>query len=602
MAGWLAVWLDGGQPLADHRWRTCLGDVVPRDETAGSAFACNAAIAAWRRHTGEFNQSGCILSPGSGSKVAWVGVEVGQRRQELPEAPELLGKHNPSDQELASINGAFAAAVLTESGQLRLFTDRYRHYPVYLYQGQGWGVACTDMRGVIPWLPKPQFDLQAADLFLRTGELLDGMTLLAGVELLPPAACVSIDACTITRRRYWHMEFKPDPTLKLGDCVPELADRLRTAVASIEALTPRLGITLSGGLDSRLLLGLCREPERVPSFTWGRPGCRDITCARDFAQRVGSPHRVRHWEPSAFVDLWNEGVAATAGSFGIADMFMLPFVDLVAQHCDVVLNGLAGDALLGGNFLKYSWFGMGIGELADTSWRWRVSPAQEVAVDHVLTGVPSHCARDIWKDSICAAPGSRGVEQLNAWLFENRVFRFTNAGTSLLRNGVESYAPFFDNRVVDFLLQVSLEHKSKHRLYLSVLNRACPVAGEIRWQRTGLPPRCGFTANLAAMAFHRILARAGKLVGIDPFPRLAVANVAAWFRNEWKAAAADILLSPRTLDRGVVRPEGVRDIWNEHQAGADHARLLGNLVALELFSRMSLDRSFPTMEPMRCTA
>jgi hypothetical protein len=160
----------------------------------------------------------------------------------------------------------------------------------------------------------------------------------------------------------------------------------------------------------------------------------------------------------------------------------------------------------------------------------------------------------------------------------------------LLRGGVESHSPFFDRDFIDALSRVRQEHKVKHRLYLAVMNRVAPRSASVPWQRTNVKPARGYYANLAAMAAQRVVARAARPFGIEPFRRLKVADVPAWFRGPWRPAVEDVLLNEAFHDRGIVRPEVVRELWNAHLAGADHSRQIGALVAVELFARTLTER------------
>jgi asparagine synthase (glutamine-hydrolysing) len=59
-----------------------------------------------------------------------------------------------------------------------------------------------------------------------------------------------------------------------------------------------------------------------------------------------------------------------------------------------------------------------------------------------------------------------------------------------------------------------------------------------------------------------------------------------WFRNELKDELRSVLLDPAALDRGLFRPESVRQLIEQHIAGAkDHAYRLWGLLMLELWFR-----------------
>jgi asparagine synthase (glutamine-hydrolysing) len=583
MAGWLTAWNADGRPLDPARWDRCIAIAGRFGDVMAQAQVGPSRVAAWRRRTGEFPRSGTISS--AEPRVAWVGQCLDDRGDATDAAIRSVSSPDATDAELAALNGPFAGAILGTRG-IRLMTDRYRHYPIYWMRAGPLCVAGTDLRAVSAWLASPAPDRAAFAMLLRTGELIDRMTLLEGVELLPPATLVEdpLDGRGPRERRYWALRHTPDRATTFPEHRDRLVEVLRASVRRIARATPRPGLTLSGGLDSRLILGICPDPSGIPSFTWGQPGCRDIACAAAFARRVGSPHTVRHWDPPAFPPLWSLGSDLTAGSFGVESMYMLPFTGLLAGRCDVVLNGLAGDAIMGGNFLKLSWVRQrSLPQLAAESWRWRVSPAQDAAAGRLLAGPDD--SRDRWIASIAASPAGRPVERLNDWLYENRVFRNTNSGTMLLRHAVESHAPFFDNQALDALLAVPMEMKLKHRLYLAVLKRASPAAAAVPWQRTGIPPAWGFLASGAAMAFQRYTKAALKRVGIHAFRSISVADPAAWFRGPWREPARAIILGQPQCSRGLIDPDAARTIFDEHQHGADHTRHLGVLIAVELFLR-----------------
>ena len=476
------------------------------------------------------------------------------------------------------------------SQAVQVLTDRHRHYPVYAYRGGSTTVVSTDIQCLLPWLPQVALDMASVDLLLRCGELIDRMTLLHGVELLPPGTVLQDTGSGPSERRYWAMRHDGSDAGSFDDTADALAVHLQEAVRRIERASPKLGITLSGGLDSRIILDLCQNPERIPSFTWGLPGCRDITCATQYARVVGSPHTVRHWVPEAFPPAWPLGVDVTAGGFGVESMHMLPFVPLLGSACDVVLNGLAGDVLLGGNFTQSQWLGESDPlRLGRSTWRWRVSTAEDRLVDGLVTQVENVPSETRWAESIAARDGGRPIECLNDWLYENRIFRYTNSGTMLLRSGVESHAPFFDRDFVDAVTKVRQEDKVKHRLYLAVMQRAAPRAASVTWQRTLLPPAWGYHANLASMAAHRAINKAAGMFGVNPFKAMKVADPAAWLRGPWRSAAHDLLLGPRAKKRGLVQHQALEQLWQAHLRGADHTRQIGVLIGIELFARQVLD-------------
>lgn len=585
MSGWLAFRSRDGVPPEGGAWAAALAVAGGQKTQEWSAPDGRTKLAAWRRDAGEFEHSGRLHPSGRGC-VAWTGVCLEDAGENTKDALASLG--GGSTDRVAALNGEFAAAAVDGDGALRIWTDRHRHYPVYVWRGNGAFAASTELAAVVPFIPQPSLDRRSIDLFLRIGEFIDGRTPLEGVEVLASGSCLQEGAAPA---RYWRMRHRGDGAIGLDAAASELASRLAAGVRRVESRYPRLITPLSGGLDSRLILGLCRTPATVPSVTWGDAGCRDLLYAEAFAARIGSPHRSLPFDPAGFAARWTDGVSATGGCFPVRDMFILPFAPGLAERADVALNGLAGDVFLGGNFLRNSWLGAGrLQDLAELTWRWRIPAEEEELTSALVAGGDPAQPREEWVRSITSSGEGRPIEVLVDWLLENRIFRFTNCGTLLLRTALESYSPFFDRDFVDYLVRVPLEYRVKHRLYLRVLSKASPAAAEIPWQRTAIAPKWGYAASLASMAFHRVMRGAGKALGFVPFPGEQVASPADWFRGPWSAQVQALLFGERAMARKVVNPEALRKLWDAHQSGRNLSRALGALVALELFCLKFLDR------------
>jgi asparagine synthase (glutamine-hydrolysing) len=74
-----------------------------------------------------------------------------------------------------------------------------------------------------------------------------------------------------------------------------------------------------------------------------------------------------------------------------------------------------------------------------------------------------------------------------------------------------------------------------------------------------------------------------------------------WFKEELIGWARDILLDPRTRQRGWTRGTEVAALLRQHEAGArDHAKRIWALVCLELWARAHVDRARTHDRVERC--
>jgi asparagine synthase (glutamine-hydrolysing) len=70
--------------------------------------------------------------------------------------------------------------------------------------------------------------------------------------------------------------------------------------------------------------------------------------------------------------------------------------------------------------------------------------------------------------------------------------------------------------------------------------------------------------------------------------------ISRWFRDELKDELRGVLLDPVCLNRGLFRPEAIRDLVAEQVAGKrEHAFRLWALLMLELWFRKQLDQARP---------
>jgi len=73
-----------------------------------------------------------------------------------------------------------------------------------------------------------------------------------------------------------------------------------------------------------------------------------------------------------------------------------------------------------------------------------------------------------------------------------------------------------------------------------------------------------------------------------------------WFREKLYDRVAEVLLDPRTLNRGYFRPEYVRSILMKHRAGrGDYSRRLLTLVILEIWHRTFVDDLCPPLRALQ---
>src|SRR5205085_355864 len=118
---------------------------------------------------------------------------------------------------------------------------------------------------------KPGVDPVALDLFLRFRYTPSPLTIFAGIRKLAPGTMLIVEDGKYREERWYNYAPEPfHPLIREEEAREELLDLYRGAVKRHLLSDVPVGILLSGGLDSGLLLGLMNEQGGPwPAFTVG---------------------------------------------------------------------------------------------------------------------------------------------------------------------------------------------------------------------------------------------------------------------------------------------------------------------------------------------
>ncbi|QRY78927.1 N-acetylglutaminylglutamine amidotransferase [Pseudomonas sp. PDNC002] len=279
----------------------------------------------------------------------------------------LKGYHAWGEQLLPRLNGMFAFAIW-ERDKRRLFIarDRLGIKPLYLSQtGKRLRFASS-----LPALLKggdidPALDPVALNHYLNFHAVVPApRTLLAEVQKLPPATWMTIDADGHTeRQRWWTLDYGPLPDereLTLDDWEDRLLNSLRDAVSVRQRAAREVGVLLSGGVDSSLLVGLLHEAgvEDLLTFSIGfedAGGERgdEFQYSDLIAKRYGTRHHQLRIDENEVISQLPAAFRAMSEPMVSHDCIAFYLLSReVSKHCKVVQSGQGADELFAG----YHWY------------------------------------------------------------------------------------------------------------------------------------------------------------------------------------------------------------------------------------------------------
>jgi asparagine synthase (glutamine-hydrolysing) len=177
----------------------------------------------------------------------------------------LKAWHAWGEEALQKINGMFAFAVWhRDSGRVVLGRDRLGIKPLYYAETSGRLLFASSLPALLVDKNIDKgIDPVALHHYMAFHSVVPPpLTIVRGIRKLPPGTLMTIEADgTGTQKTYWELSFQPNPDAQygIGDWKNLLHHKLEQAVKRRLVADVPVGVLLSGGLDSSLLVGLLAE-------------------------------------------------------------------------------------------------------------------------------------------------------------------------------------------------------------------------------------------------------------------------------------------------------------------------------------------------------
>ncbi|MGP9825970.1 N-acetylglutaminylglutamine amidotransferase [Ectopseudomonas khazarica] len=387
----------------------------------------------------------------------------------------LKGYHAWGEQLLPKLNGMFAFAVWERDTQnLFIARDRLGVKPLYLSRtGQRLRFASS-----LPALLQggdiaKTLDALALNHYLNFHAVVPApRTILAGVEKLPPATWMRVDADgKVEQQSWWSLQFGPrgdEAGYGLEEWREQTLETMRQAVEIRQRAAVDVGVLLSGGVDSSMLVGLLREAgvENLLTFSIGFQDAggergdefqySDLIAQR-FATRhhqlrIGE-HEILEQLPQAFRAMSEPMVSHDCIAFYLLSRE-------VAKHCKVVQSGQGADELFAG----YHWYPQ-VDGAKDAFAAYRAAFFDREHDEYAACVQPAWLTGDMAGEFVrehFAQPGAEAAVDKalrldsTVMLVDDPVKRVDNMTMAW---GLEARTPFLDYRVAELSARIPAQFK-----------------------------------------------------------------------------------------------------------------------------------------------
>lgn len=223
-------------------------------------------------------------------------VAAGEPDDEPARIVGHLRQHGP--QGLGRVKGLFSGFFIDpQRGESTLFTDRYGVERVFLHRRGSRVFFASEAKAILAVAESARaIDETGLAEWLTCGCTLGARSLYRNVGVLEYGTAVTLSPARIpsVTRYFDRANFEQLPALGQDEFVESFHAAFRAAVNEALTRRPAAALSLTGGLDSRLVLG-CADvaPQTLPCYTFGSMlrTTGDVAVARAIAAACDQPHR-----------------------------------------------------------------------------------------------------------------------------------------------------------------------------------------------------------------------------------------------------------------------------------------------------------------------
>jgi asparagine synthase (glutamine-hydrolysing) len=427
-------------------------------------------------------------------------------------------------------------------------------------------------------------------------------SIVEGVHKLKPGHILTASAQHGVRiREYWDVEFDPDYTKTEDFFIERLRDLLEESVRLRMIADVPLGAFLSGGVDSSSVVAtmakLSSRPVKTFSIGFSDPAYNELGYARMVAQKFETEHHELILEPNV-LDVIDDIAWYLDEPFGDSSAIPTYMVSkLAATNVTVVLSGDGGDELFAG----YDRYLVERRERKYDRIPWPVRQAAGLAGRMMREGMTGrrflrHLALDGADRYLDANMLFRDYDR--SALFQPDAYREIQSNDmrvrwrSLLQNGnrhwlsslqyfdIKSYLP---NDILTKVDRMSMAHSIEAREPLldhKFVEFAATIPPELKLK--GITTKYIFKRAMEGILPKEILYRPKRGFAIP---------LSQWFRGQLGPFVRDLLLSQRSLNRGIFRKAYIERLIELNDRGRSMDLPLWTLITFELWCRRFIDET-----------
>ena len=539
------------------------------------------------------NEQGDVVLVFSGEEYPEPGTarRLEERGHTLaPEGPSyLVHAYEEDDAFPARLNGMFHGVVTDRRrGTAMLFNDRYGMHRTYYHESKDAFYFAAEAKAILAVRPDlRRVDARGLGELVACGCVLENRTVFDRIHVLPGAAAWTFRHASLERKGEYFRpsEWEQQAPLDPKSYYEELRSTLSRNLAHYFNGHQRVGVALTGGLDTRLIMA-AREaaPASVPCYTYGSMlrETEDVRVARRVARVCGQPYEViptGHEFLSRFSHYAERSVFLTDGCVDVAHAPDLYLSEKARSIAPVKVVGTYSSELL--------------------SLRPTFEPNEPLAGlfgPEVLDNVRQ--ARATYTVLRQEHPVTFVAFRQSPWSHHGVL--------ALEKSQLTVRSPFLDNDFVRMVYRAPRSAGANRDIRLRLVSDANPALGKVRTDR-GLGGNGNFSALSRALLEFTYKAEYAYDYGMPQglawvdhlfrshlerlfLGRHKMFHFRVWYRDALAGYVKEMLLDDRTLSRPYLERKAVEKLVQGHLRGdRNYTGEIHKVLTVELLHRLFLD-------------
>ncbi len=501
------------------------------------------------------------------------------------------------------LNGSYVIIIVDIKNKMVLIVnDRYGLRPIYYAKRNGKLIFASEVKAFLEDASfKRDLNEDSIAEFLNFGQLLGNKTFFREIVLLPPASVLEWKHGKVFVKKYY--EFGNFKTTNLSDeKYSEIALSLfKDATKRMSNKNDNLAVALTGGLDSRLVLGSFENDivNQVETFTFVFDG---MDATPKIAKKIAKICNVENVQlkltPEIFLKYLKRGIFLTDGMNPIYDNInMLPLIDKLEGK--ILINGFLMDAIFGGGYIKKNYFETNNIESFKKMMYKEVSLPSEQLVKLLNRDIidKAHKSFNSEFEKYIKNFQSRASSALY-FKIENRGRRRIGSILIAIRWRAEFRNPSYDYNFMDFVMSIPKEKLMDRKIQIKSIKKLNPDLAKIKNNHTNMSADASnFTKFVASMITNKY-AKFKKFLEFNTHGKISIPggsdypDYGKWFREtkELKNFVMKILLDEKTIKRKYFNGKFIVKMINDHMNyKKDYTQLICILLTFELWYRIFIE-------------